>query len=88
MLERWFEEIRRRTQVLRIFPNRASCIRLIGAHCMEAHEDWLGRRYWNMQREQIEREPAEIFGSLQREPELPLKLLWWRCEFAHNCGLD
>jgi len=39
MLERWFEEVRRRTRVVRIFPNRASCVRLIGAHCMEANEE-------------------------------------------------
>jgi transposase-like protein len=59
MLERWFEEIRRRTRVVRIFPNRASCVRLIGAHCMEANEEWLGRRYLTMEPERIEKELAE-----------------------------
>jgi transposase-like protein len=59
MLERWFEEIRRRTRVVRIFPNRASCVRLIGAHCMEANEEWLGRRYLSMEPERIEKELAQ-----------------------------
>ena len=53
MLERWFEEVRRRTRVVRIFPNRASCVRLIVAHCMEANEEWLSRRYLTMAPERI-----------------------------------
>ena len=59
MLERWFEEIRRRTRVVRIFPNRASCVRLIGTHCMEANEEWLARRYLSMEPERMEKELAE-----------------------------
>jgi transposase-like protein len=59
MLERWFEEQRRRTRVVRIFPNRASAVRLIGAHCMEANEQWLERRYLRMEPEQIEEGLAE-----------------------------
>ena len=49
MLERWFEEVRRRTRVVRVFPNRASCVRLIGAHCLETNEEWLQRRYLRME---------------------------------------
>lgn len=56
MLERWFEEVRRRTRVVRIFPNRASCVRLIGAHCMEVNEEWLERRYLQMEPERIQEE--------------------------------
>jgi len=47
MLERVNEEIRRRTRVIRIFPNRASCIRLITSICQESSENWEGRRYLN-----------------------------------------
>jgi len=54
MLERWFEEVRRRTRVVRVFPNRSSCLRLIAAHCMEANEEWLGRRYFRMKPERNE----------------------------------
>lgn len=40
MLERVNEELRRRVRVLRIFPNRASCLRLVTALAMEQDEDW------------------------------------------------
>ncbi len=59
MLERWFEEIRRRTRVVRIFPNPASCLRLIATLCMEANEEWLGRRYLRVEPDRIEDELAE-----------------------------
>jgi len=59
MLERWFEEVRRRTRVVRIFPNRASCVRLIGAHCLETNEEWLQRCYLRMEPERIEEELAD-----------------------------
>ena len=49
MLERFNEEIRRRTRVVRIFPNQDSCLRLIRALAVETHEDWLeANRYLNM----------------------------------------
>ena len=49
MLERLNEEIKRRTLVVRIFPNTESCLRLIRALCVETHEDWLeDKRYINM----------------------------------------
>ena len=41
MLERLNEEIKRRTRVVRIFPNAASCLRLVRALCAETHEGWL-----------------------------------------------
>jgi len=49
MLERFNEEIKRRTRVPRIFPNEASCLRLIRALAVETHEGWLeASRYLNM----------------------------------------
>ncbi len=49
MLERFNEEIKRRTRVVRIFPNSASCLRLVRALAVETHESWLeGSRYLNM----------------------------------------
>jgi len=49
MLERFNEEIRRRTYVVRIFPNAQSCLRLIRALAVETHENWLeASRYLNM----------------------------------------
>jgi len=50
MLERLNEEIKRRTQVVRIFPNQESCLRLVRALAVETHEGWLEEhRYLNMQ---------------------------------------
>jgi putative transposase len=49
MLERLNEEIKRRTRVVRIFPNAPSCLRLVRALCVETHEAWLeDNRYLNM----------------------------------------
>jgi transposase-like protein len=39
-LERLSREIKRRTQVVSIFPNEAACLRLISAVLMEIHEEW------------------------------------------------
>lgn len=45
MLERINREIRRRTRVVGIFPNEASCLRLISALLMEYSEEWeVGRK--------------------------------------------
>jgi putative transposase len=49
MLERLNEEIRRRTRVVRIFPNEYSCLRLIRALAVETHENWIeAHRYLDM----------------------------------------
>jgi putative transposase len=49
MLERLNEEIKRRTHVVRIFPNEASCLRLVRALAAEIHENWIeATRYLNM----------------------------------------
>jgi len=49
MIERENREVRRREQVIQIFPNIDSAIRLIGAVLMDDHEDWIGRqRIFNM----------------------------------------
>lgn len=45
-LERINKEIRRRTRVVGVFPNEASCLRLISALLMEISEEWqIGKRY-------------------------------------------
>jgi putative transposase len=49
MLERLNEEIKRRTYVVRIFPDTVSCLRLVRALAVETHENWLeANRYLNM----------------------------------------
>jgi putative transposase len=50
LLERLNEEIKRRTLVVRIFPNPAACLRLIRAIAVEMHENWIeATRYLNME---------------------------------------
>ena len=45
-LERLNQEIRRRTRVARLFPNEASCLRLVTAVVMEISEEWeTGKAY-------------------------------------------
>ena len=49
MLERLNEEIKRRTRVVRIFPNEESCLRLVRALAVETHENWIeAHRYLDM----------------------------------------
>ncbi|MBD3167612.1 hypothetical protein GF324_13510 [bacterium] len=49
-VERLNQEIKRRTSVVRIFPNQASCLRLVTALCMEQSETWeTQRRYLMME---------------------------------------
>lgn len=40
LVEQLNEEIRRRTRVVRLFPNEAACLRLVSAVLMEISEDW------------------------------------------------
>jgi len=48
-LEKYHQEVKRRTRVVRIFPNRRSCLRLVSALAMEQSEEWLtGPRYLTM----------------------------------------
>jgi len=49
MIERFNQELLRRSRVIRIFPNRESCIRLFGSLCMEKSEFWqTGVKYLDM----------------------------------------
>jgi len=49
LLERLNEELKRRTHIVRVFPNEESCLRLTRALAAEQHEEWQdGNRYLNM----------------------------------------
>jgi putative transposase len=62
MLERLNQELKRRTRVVRIFPDDGSCLRLGSALAMEANEEWEGRKYLDM----------EVEGMLETAPEVEL----------------
>jgi putative transposase len=50
MLERFNQELKRRTRVVRIFPDDRSCLRLVTALAIEQSEEWQDRRYLDMRR--------------------------------------
>ena len=59
-LEKFHQEVKRRTRVVRIFPNRRSCLRLISALAMEKSEEWLtGSRYLTMAQTETVEQPEK-----------------------------
>jgi putative transposase len=48
MLERVNQELKRRSRVVRIFPNIESCLRLLTAVAMDISEEWIGTVYLKM----------------------------------------
>lgn len=62
VLERTNREVKRRTRVASLFPNEASCLRLVTAVLQEIHEEWtVGRVYLQVPRKTIAVKPDQIF---------------------------
>jgi hypothetical protein len=69
-LERYHQEVNRRINVVRIFPNREGCLRLVSALAMEQSEDWqTGHRYLPMDLLEGETIPVKI-TALTASPDL------------------
>jgi transposase-like protein len=51
LLENMMRRLKKRTKVVGVFPNRASCARLIGSQLLELHEQWQteANAYFNME---------------------------------------
>jgi putative transposase len=66
-LERLNKEIKRRTNVVGIFPDRDSVIRLVGSLLMETDDEWqIGRRYFSQ---------ASMKALLEPEPQMDMEAL-------------
>ncbi len=68
-LERFNREIGRRTDVVGIFPDDASLIRLVSMLAIEANDEWLvGRRY-------LSRQSMELLWTARTETTTPPKMI-------------
>jgi transposase-like protein len=73
-LERLNKEVKRRTNVVGVFPDRASVIRLVGSLLIETDDEWqISRRYFSQvsMKELLEPEPLANAKALPM-PVLPI----------------
>jgi putative transposase len=59
MLERQNQELKRRTRVVRVFPNGPSCLRLVLALLIETSQQWMERLYLRMEEQTEDQTEAQ-----------------------------
>jgi putative transposase len=64
LIERLNQEIKRRTLLVRIFPDEGSCLRLVRALAVEIHEEWVDEnRYLDMELLREHLKPAALANA-------------------------
>ena len=86
-LERINRELKRRTRVASIFPNTASCLRLVSALLAECDEEWMsGQIYLNLRGEHTVGEESRLVKLYRKKVARPIsqKPSRARAGFMHN----
>ncbi len=74
MPERQYQELKRRTRVVRVFPHERSLLRLIAAPLMETNQEWMGRIYLRMEEPGDGPESPVINEEKARAPRYTVRL--------------
>lgn len=74
MMKRVNRELKRRTKVVRVFPNEESLFRLAGSILIDINDEWVtGRKYLTMEKERSSKE-----AGLNHFTE-KLRRYLWKC---------